>query len=249
MDGKRNMAGGEKKRVSEIERERAGHAVGEMMKAEPIEFAAKPASGECQYKELSEQENPIVGEEVAAEYVGEMSGGNRFEAFQRFDTVREVVEAFAITYNDDSIRNNREYGATIYKDRDGKYYYSTPNEGTEANIWMYTLPENKEDDVVALVHSHGSTTSHDNENLSKDDISTADDHQMPVYVVTPGGKIQKYDPKGQRTRINAPTVNPAIPSDPKAGNDRLTEVDPSTEVANPSIPKYQQVEPPPSNKK
>ena len=64
------MAGGEKKRVSEIERERASRAVAEMMKAEPIEFAAKPASGELQYKELSEQENPIVGEEVAAEYVG-----------------------------------------------------------------------------------------------------------------------------------------------------------------------------------
>ena len=66
------MAGGEKKRVSEIERERAGHAVGEMMKAEPIEFAAKPASGELQHKELSRRENPIVGEEVAAEYEGEM---------------------------------------------------------------------------------------------------------------------------------------------------------------------------------
>ena len=220
--------------MSEIERER-GQV--QQMKLEPMAFSDEPASVELQHKELSKQENPIVGEEVAAEYVGEMSGGNRFEAFQRFDTVREVVEAFAITYNDDSIRNNREYGATIYKDRDGKYYYSTPNEGTEANIWMYTLPENKEDDVVALVHSHGSTTSHDNENLSKDDISTANNYQIPVYVVTPGGKIQKYDPKGQRTRINAPTVNPAIPSDPKAGNDRLTEVDPSTGVDNPSIPK------------
>ena len=64
---KRNMAGGEKKRVSEIERERGQL---QQMKLEPMAFSGEPASGEFQYKELSKQENPIVGEEVAAEYVG-----------------------------------------------------------------------------------------------------------------------------------------------------------------------------------
>ncbi|MDY4832506.1 MAG: M15 family metallopeptidase [Treponema sp.] len=63
MDGKRNMAGGEKKRVSEIERERGQL---QQMKLEPMEFSGEPASGELQYKELSEQENPIVGEAAAA---------------------------------------------------------------------------------------------------------------------------------------------------------------------------------------
>lgn len=58
---KRNMAGGEKKRVSEIERER-GQV--QQMKLDPMVFSDEPASGEFQYKELSEQENPIVGEEV-----------------------------------------------------------------------------------------------------------------------------------------------------------------------------------------
>ena len=57
------MAGGEKKRVSEIERER-GQV--QQMKLEPMVFSGEPASGEFQYKELSEQENPIVGEEVEA---------------------------------------------------------------------------------------------------------------------------------------------------------------------------------------
>ncbi|MBO5729927.1 MAG: hypothetical protein J6R67_01910 [Treponema sp.] len=55
---KRNMAGGEKKRVSEIERER-GQV--QQMKLEPMAFSGEPASGELQYKELSKQENPIVG--------------------------------------------------------------------------------------------------------------------------------------------------------------------------------------------
>ena len=57
------MAGGEKKRVSEIERER-GQV--QQMKLDPMVFSDKPASGEFQYKELSKQENPIVGEEVEA---------------------------------------------------------------------------------------------------------------------------------------------------------------------------------------
>ena len=55
--------------MSEIERER-GQV--QQMKLEPMVFSDEPASGELQYKELSKQENPIVGEEVAAEYVGEM---------------------------------------------------------------------------------------------------------------------------------------------------------------------------------
>ena len=50
-----------------IERER-GQV--QQMKLEPMAFSGEPASGEFQYKELSKQENPIVGEEVAAEYVG-----------------------------------------------------------------------------------------------------------------------------------------------------------------------------------
>ena len=57
------MAGGEKKRVSEIERER-GQV--QQMKLDPMVFSDKPASGEFQYKELSKQENLIVGEEVEA---------------------------------------------------------------------------------------------------------------------------------------------------------------------------------------
>ena len=60
---KRNMASGEKKRVSEIERER-GQV--QQMKLEPMAFSDEPASGEVQHKELSKQENLIVGEEVSA---------------------------------------------------------------------------------------------------------------------------------------------------------------------------------------
>ena len=46
--------------MSEIERER-GQV--QQMKLEPMAFSDEPASGELQHKELSKQENPIVGEE------------------------------------------------------------------------------------------------------------------------------------------------------------------------------------------
>lgn len=78
---KRNMAGGEKKRVSEIERERGQL---QQMKLEPMAFSGEPASGELQYKELSRRENPIVGEEVGAEYVGEND-----------DKVRDTIVVFS----------------------------------------------------------------------------------------------------------------------------------------------------------
>lgn len=44
-----------------------------------------------------------------------------------FDTMDAAAEDFGKTYNDDSIRNNVEYGTTLYKNKDGKYYYSVPN--------------------------------------------------------------------------------------------------------------------------
>ena len=68
--------------MSPIERER-GQV--QQMKLDPMVFSDKPASGEFQYKELSEQENPIVGEEVAAEYVGEMSSNEDFKVIKNFD--------------------------------------------------------------------------------------------------------------------------------------------------------------------
>ena len=67
--------------MSEIERER-GQV--QQMKLEPMAFSGEPASGEFQYKELSKQENPIVGEEVGAEYVGEND-----------DKVRDTIVVFS----------------------------------------------------------------------------------------------------------------------------------------------------------
>ena len=108
---KRNMAGGEKKRVSEIERDR-GQV--QQMKLEPMAFSDKPASGELQYKELSKQENPIVGEEVAAALAAEAT-----PPAENQETGEEIVinshESKVITVLDRILKNPNFFEFSVYE--------------------------------------------------------------------------------------------------------------------------------------
>ena len=105
------MAGGEKKRVSEIERER-GQV--QQMKLEPMAFSDKPASGELQYKELSKQENPIVGEEVAAALAAEAT-----PPAENQETGEEIVinshESKVITVLDRILKNPNFFEFSVYE--------------------------------------------------------------------------------------------------------------------------------------
>ena len=68
-----------------------------------------------------------------------------------FDTMDAAAEDFGKTYNDDSIRNNVEYGTTLYKNKDGKYYYSVPNIGDNENVISYTEPLDPNDEAEELI--------------------------------------------------------------------------------------------------
>ena len=111
MDGKRNMAGGEKKQVSEIERER-GQV--QQMKLDPMVFSDKPASGEFQYKELSKQENPIVGEEVEPALAAETT-----PPAENQETGEEIVinshESKVITVLDRILKNPNFFEFSVYE--------------------------------------------------------------------------------------------------------------------------------------
>ena len=111
---------------------------------------------------------------------------------QTFGNLDDAIYDFAITYNDDSIRNDSEYGATIYQDSNGEYYYSTPNKGEGDSVFMYTpaKPNQKTDVDIAIIHTHGSYLDEEGEKLSDPDIRTGEIVDRPVYVVTPGGKIE-----------------------------------------------------------
>ena len=108
---KRNMAGGEKKRVSEIERER-GQV--QQMKLEPMAFSGEPASGELQHKELSKQENPIVGEEVEAALAAETT-----PPAENQETGEEIVinshESKVITVLDRILKNPNFFEFSVYE--------------------------------------------------------------------------------------------------------------------------------------
>ena len=100
-----------KKRVSEIERER-GQV--QQMKLEPMAFSAEPASGELQYKELSKQENPIVGEEVEAALAAETT-----PPAENQETGEEIVinshESKVITVLDRILKNPNFFEFSVYE--------------------------------------------------------------------------------------------------------------------------------------
>ena len=68
-----------------------------------------------------------------------------------FPTIEEAAIDFGITYNDDSIKNNREYGASVYEVADG-YTYTIPSRGTSNRIIMSVSPSNPS---IAFTYSCG----------------------------------------------------------------------------------------------
>ena len=191
------MAGGEKKRVSEIERER-GQV--QQMKLEPMAFSDKPASGELQYKELSKQENPIVGEEVSAEFVGEMSRGNEScygGPGYFFRTMDEAAQDFAMKYNDDSIRDNVEIASYIRK-KGSYYFFDVPHGGTTEGVTSDR--KMSEVDIVASIHTYAAYNSRIKElpggvytrtSLVPSfwDVKSVKETGLPLYTVTPDGTM------------------------------------------------------------
>lgn len=165
------------------------------------------------------------------------------EARDKFSSVWDALIDFAETYNDDSINNKIEYGTTLYMDKDGNCYYSTPNIGSTSNINMYTVPENITDTPIGLFHTHGnSDPDYDGENFSNTDKQTAKDYNIQVSVVTPGGSLGVYCPAIDEEIWSR--KNPPIPSDPDSGNDRVTKVDPKSGNMDPYVELDKQVDPP-----
>jgi RHS repeat-associated protein len=122
-----------------------------------------------------------------------------------FATKNAAARDFGKLYNDNSIRNNREYGATIYKviASDGKvgYTYSIPNKGSSnSSVMPSQAPEGTT--AVAYVHSHAAYsfgTYNDNKfsgtaaGATSGDIPYAKYYNIDGYVATPNGSLQRYD--------------------------------------------------------
>jgi RHS repeat-associated protein len=141
-------------------------------------------------------------------------------AGDEFDTMDEAAIDFAKTYNDDSIRTNREYGSSIYETDNGKYAYTVPKKS--AFSWNVEPSVHPEKRTVGTVHSHGSDemSGGNKDKYSEEDIALAQKDNIPSYLAMPSGVLQKYDP--QKDEILD------IGSDlPKQGTAKHGKVDPT----------------------
>ena len=159
-----------------------------------------------------------------------------------FRTVNAAAIDFGLFYNDNSIREGREYGSSIYVvyNRKGEkgYSYSIPNVGkkdvvTVSNPPMGHIP-------IAVIHTHGRYQDdyHNNEfsglrdshdrffdiNYRRHvngshDIGNSNNLNIISYLVTPNGSLQKYDPSSSKITV----ISNDMPSDVEDPN-RLNKV-------------------------
>ncbi|HLO85026.1 MAG TPA: DUF4329 domain-containing protein [Nostocaceae cyanobacterium] len=160
-----------------------------------------------------------------------------------FKTIDAAAKDFGNIYNDNSIRSGREYGSRIYMISDSKgnvgYTYNVPNIGENGNsVIPATAPAGAV--VMGITHTHGNYSfgkwvdnlfsgSWDNEgniNTSQEnkvvvnssemssDIGTANKEKLQIYVATPSGSLQKYDPATGKIS----TIDTKMPSDPQDPN-------------------------------
>jgi RHS repeat-associated protein len=148
-----------------------------------------------------------------------------------FQSELDAVKDFAMTYNDDSIRNKSEYASSIFSFKSQKtgediYSYTVPNKGANSGA-SPSLPVGSGSNIVAYIHTHGSYKAgantyekqYDYNIPSQKDQSYAFKNKKPVYTVGPAGAVNKFDPDINSGGYNAGTfINKEwnnIPKDPR----------------------------------
>lgn len=85
-------------------------------------------------------------------------GRMAFNPGDKFKTIEDAVKDFAKLYNDNSIKDNKEFATTIYKvgDGSGAYYtYTPPKEAAEATSNPKDAGSGLAYVDVATAHTHG----------------------------------------------------------------------------------------------
>jgi uncharacterized protein RhaS with RHS repeats len=142
-------------------------------------------------------------------------GRQAMDPGDRFKTIKDAAKDFAKLYNDNSIKDKREYGTVIYQvtDKKGeKYYtYTTPNvSGKEDGVTPaldFSMDNAK---IVSAAHTHSNyDKKYDNDNPSPADKKGAELVGMDAYISTPKGELLKYNVETNQTII----LDKDIPSD------------------------------------
>ena len=159
-----------------------------------------------------------------------------------FRSADEAAKDFGLYYNDNSIRENREFGSTIFKIVNSKgekgYTYTIANVGSNKSVIVSDSPFGFE--KVATIHTHAAYDENsynnvfsgirdDNKNLlsrserakqTRYDIGNANIKKIDSYLVSPNGRLQKYEPKNNKISI----ISDDMPSDFR-DPDRLNNID------------------------
>jgi RHS repeat-associated protein len=136
----------------------------------------------------------------------------------KFKSPLAAAKDFGKLYNDNSIVEKREYGATIYKvNENGKTYYSysVPNAAADGGSTVPVSNSPEGTTPVADVHSHGNSWGKEvalsDNNFSPKDKASNDAQKVDGYLTTPNGSLKKYDVKKGKVS----TISTDLPSDPK----------------------------------
>jgi len=134
-----------------------------------------------------------------------------------FETMDAAALDFALHYNDNSILEDVEYGAYIYKiRRNGETYY-TYNIPTKSHTSQGVVIRRKGVPlfrrILAMVHTHGAGMRgrRDLNEFSVLDKENSKRFGIPNYVATPSGRLLKYNPKLDKVY----EISNVVPSDPK----------------------------------
>jgi RHS repeat-associated protein len=142
-----------------------------------------------------------------------------------FGSQDEAAADFGKTYNDDSIRRNREYGSAIYKYQDAggnsSYSYNVPQVGSESGTKINWSVEPGQK-AVSTVHSH-SDYNPDIDNSLLPGGMDGNNHpslgdrlsagRNSEYVTTPNGSLIKYN-YNDSNDVVIRTDMPSSPRDP-----------------------------------
>lgn len=155
-----------------------------------------------------------------------------------FKTQDEAAIDFGNIYNPLSIINNVEYGASIFKIRNGKgeqgYTYTVPKKGNETGTICSVPPFGLE--FESQIHSHGATTPGMENNIfsgepntnSSEDLDTANKNKTNIYLSAPNGTVRKYD-------YQSKTISVIYDSLPNDNNGPLDKNDYKHSIKNNSL--------------
>jgi len=162
------------------------------------------------------------------------------EPYRLFKTEEEAALNWGEQYNDDSIRDSKEYGSMIGKSKvKGKvrYSYGPPVKSKSSNS-VTPSPAPNGTIATADIHSHGS---YDINILSWNDRFSDEDKAgnrklgINGYLTTPNGTLQVFFPNGNGEFI----INRDLANDPKDPTSPITPVTPVTQLTpSPIVPSH-----------